>query len=179
MNDTLYATRFNTPLGAMIAIAADEGLCLLEFEGGRRVAREQEDLQRLTGRRIRAAAHPLLAQAEREIGEYFQAGRRQFEVPLFTPDTPFRQQVWQVLLTIPYGQTRSYQQQAEALGNPAAVRAVASANGANRVSIIIPCHRVIGKDGSLTGYGGGLQRKMWLLQHEQGQTAPDDCFQAA
>lgn len=176
---TLYATRLTTPIGAMIAIAADEGLCLLEFEGSQRLAREQTDLERLTGRTIRLAPHPILSQTERELAEYFQKHRQTFELPLFTPDTPFRQQVWQVLQTIPYGETRSYQQQAESLGKPTAMRAVAAANGANRVSIIIPCHRVIGKDGSLTGYGGGLQRKMWLLQHEQGQKGIGDLFQAS
>lgn len=179
MSRTLYTARFATPLGAMIAVAADEGLCMLEFEGSSRIEREQADLQRLTGRSIRIAGHPILTQTENELAEYFQRQRQTFNLPLFTPDTAFRQQVWQVLQTIPYGETRSYQQQAQALGNPAAIRAVAAANGANRVSIVIPCHRVIGKDGSLTGYGGGLQRKMWLLQHEQGQNAPDDLFQAA
>lgn len=173
MTDTLYATRFNTPLGAMLAVAADEGLCMLEFEGSRRIDRELADLERLTRRRVRIAAHPLLAQTTAELAEYFQGSRRVFSLPLFTPDTLFRQQVWQVLQTIPYGETRSYQEQAAALGNPAAVRAVAAANGANRVSIVIPCHRVIGKDGSLTGYGGGLQRKLWLLQHENGTHAAE------
>lgn len=175
----LYATRFTTPLGAMIAVAADEGLCMLEFEGSQRIEREQADLQKWTGRTIQIAPHPILAQTESQLSEYFQHRRQTFDLPLFTPDTPFRQQVWQVLQTIPYGQTRSYQQQAAILGKPAAVRAVAAANGANRVSIVIPCHRVIGKDGSLTGYGGGLQRKMWLLQHEQGQNGMGDLFQAA
>lgn len=176
MTPTLYATRFATPLGAMIAIAADEGLCLLEFDNSQRIEREQNDLQRLTGRRIRITPHPILTQTENQLTEYFHHQRHTFSLPLFTPDTAFRQQVWQILQTIPYGQTISYQQQAQTLGKPAAVRAVAAANGANRISIIIPCHRVIGKNGSLTGYGGGLQRKMWLLQHEQGQTATDDLF---
>lgn len=91
------------------------------------------------------------------------------------PGSPFQRRVWNVLQTIPYGGTTHYQALAEQLGNPAAVRAVAAANGANRLSILIPCHRVIGKDGSLTGYGGGLQRKQWLLDHEQGrhQVQPD------
>ena len=90
-----------------------------------------------------------------------------FSVALDTPSTEFREKVWQGLKDIPYGQTRSYKQQADHLGNPKAVRAVAAANGQNRVSIIIPCHRVIGSDGSLTGYAGGLHRKKWLLDFEK------------
>lgn len=176
MTDTLYATRFATPLGSMLAVAADEGLCMLEFEGSRRIERELADLERLTRRRVRIAAHPLLAQTEIELADYFQRRRRGFSLPLFTPGTAFRRQVWQVLQTIPYGETRSYQEQARALGNARAVRAVAAANGANRISIVIPCHRVIGADGSLTGYGGGLHRKQWLLEHEQGRTPSAGLF---
>lgn len=110
-----------------------------------------------------------------QLGEYFQGTRREFSVPLHAPGSPFQRRVWNALQTIPYGETAHYQALAEQLGNPAAVRAVAAANGANRLSILIPCHRVIGKDGSLTGYGGGLQRKQWLLDHEQGrhQVQPD------
>ena len=110
-----------------------------------------------------------------QLGEYFQGTRREFSVPLHAPGSPFQRRVWNALQTIPYGETTHYQALAEQLGKPAAVRAVAAANGANRLSILIPCHRVIGKDGSLTGYGGGLQRKQWLLDHEQGrhQVQPD------
>ena len=110
-----------------------------------------------------------------QLGEYFQGTRREFSVPLHAPGSPFQRRVWNALQTIPYGETTHYQALAEQLGNPAAVRAVAAANGANRLSILIPCHRVIGKDGSLTGYGGGLQRKQWLLDHEKGrhQVQPD------
>lgn len=171
MNDThiLAAHQFPTPLGTMLLIAAEEGLCLLEFAGSRRIAREQQDLERLTGRRTVFAENRHTRQTVIEIGEYFQGIRRRFDLELFTPGSPFQQRVWQALQDIPYGETRSYQQQAEYLHHPNAVRAVAAANGANRVSIVIPCHRVIGKNGSLIGYGGGLQRKQWLLEHEQGQ----------
>lgn len=103
-----------------------------------------------------------------ELREYFAGGRRQFDVALHTPSTPFQAAVWAALQQIPYGETVSYREQAERIGKPTAVRAVANANGQNRVSVIIPCHRVIGADGSLTGYGGGLQRKQWLLEHEGG-----------
>ena len=102
-----------------------------------------------------------------ELEEYFSKKRKTFTVPLHTPGTEFQQLVWKVLQEIPYGETRTYKQQAIAIGRPTAIRAVASANGHNSVGIIIPCHRVIGSDGSLVGYGGGLHRKQWLLDLEQ------------
>jgi len=101
-----------------------------------------------------------------QLEEYFSGKRREFDVPLVLPGTPFQQRVWTALQTIPYGSTRSYKKQAEIIGLPNAVRAVARANGDNRIAIIIPCHRVIGADGNLTGYGGGLWRKRYLLNLE-------------
>jgi len=101
-----------------------------------------------------------------QLHEYFGGKRREFDIPLCTPGTPFQQKVWEALQDIPYGQTRSYLRQAEELNMKSAVRAVAGANGANRVAIIIPCHRVIGADSSLGGYGGGLERKRFLLDLE-------------
>lgn len=169
MLQTIQTRTFPSPLGKIIAAATEHGLCLLEFAGSKRVGREQQDLQRLFGRPLAVGDNEHLQQAEAELGEYFSGSRRQFDVALHTPGTPFQTAVWQALQTIPYGQTVSYQEQARRIGKPAAVRAVANANGANRVSIIIPCHRVIGADGSLTGYGGGLPRKQWLLAHERGE----------
>jgi AraC family transcriptional regulator of adaptative response/methylated-DNA-[protein]-cysteine methyltransferase len=101
-----------------------------------------------------------------QVQEYFAGKRKEFSLPLAMQGTPFQQEVWKALQTIPYGETRSYQEQAELLGKPKAVRAVAQANGDNRIAIIIPCHRVIGKDGKLVGYGGGLWRKRFLLDLE-------------
>lgn len=164
----IVSHRFRTPLGDMLACATEQGLCLLEFVGSRRIAREQQDLSRLLGRRFLFGENRHTEQAEREVGEYFQGVRRQFGVALHTPASVFQQTVWDALRGIPYGETTHYQALAARIGQPSAVRAVAAANGANRVSLIIPCHRVIGKDGSLTGYGGGLQRKQWLLEHESG-----------
>ena len=109
---------------------------------------------------------PLLQQAAEELDGYFAGTVRAFTLPLHFQGTPFQQQVWQQLLTVPYGATTSYQAIANALGNPRAVRAVGAANGQNPLSIIAPCHRIIGSDGNLTGYGGGLWRKEWLLRHE-------------
>jgi AraC family transcriptional regulator of adaptative response/methylated-DNA-[protein]-cysteine methyltransferase len=109
-----------------------------------------------------------LKQLETELDDYFAGTLREFTVPLLYPGTPFQQRVWQELLAIPYGETRSYQQLATAVGSPKAVRAVGRTNGLNRIAIVIPCHRVINKDGSLCGYGGGLRRKQFLLELERG-----------
>jgi AraC family transcriptional regulator of adaptative response/methylated-DNA-[protein]-cysteine methyltransferase len=112
-------------------------------------------------------SHPHLEALERQLSEYFSGGRQEFDLPLYLSGTPFQEKVWNGLRAIPYGTTRSYQEQAELLGNPLAVRAVARANGENRMAIVIPCHRVIGKDGGLVGYGGGLWRKQFLLNLER------------
>lgn len=110
---------------------------------------------------------PLLKEAHRQLEEYFACGRREFALPLKPRGTPFQEKVWQALLTIPYGETRTYQDIALLAGSPKAVRAVGSANHHNPISIFIPCHRVIGKNGSLTGYGGGLPAKRFLLELEK------------
>ena len=101
-----------------------------------------------------------------QVNEYFAGTRKEFDLPLLLVGTDFQKQVWNGLTKIPYGETRSYKQQSIFLGNEKAIRAVAGANGENGIAIIIPCHRVIGEDGSLTGYGGGLPKKKWLLEHE-------------
>jgi methylated-DNA-[protein]-cysteine S-methyltransferase len=110
--------------------------------------------------------HPALATCVQQLDEYFEGNRREFTVPLQLSGTGFQQRVWAELLKIPFGVTRSYLEVAEALGDRNAVRAVGLANGQNPIPIVVPCHRVIGSDGSLTGYGGGLWRKQWLLEHE-------------
>ncbi len=167
VKNVLNIVRFTTPLGPMYACAGEKGICLLEFTDRRMLETEFKDL----GKRLNAVIIPgencYLDQAQKEIGEYFSGRRKVFTVPLETPSTDFRQLVWRILKQIPYGETRSYKDQAIALGNGKAVRAVASANGHNRIAIIIPCHRVIGSDGSLTGYAGGLHRKKWLLDFEK------------
>lgn len=159
--------RFTTPLGPMFVCASKRGVCLLEFVDRRMLETEFKDLQRLLQARILAGENQHTSQAECEVGEYFAGTRQQFELALDMPGSEFQQSVWQTLQAIPYGSTASYAEQAEKLGKPQAVRAVAGANGANRVAIVVPCHRVIGKDGALTGYGGGLARKQWLLEHER------------
>ena len=162
----ILISRLTTPLGPMFACATDAGICLLEFTDRRMLETEFRDLQKRLNAVILAGENEHIKQAKTELKEYFEGTRKEFSVPLHTPGTEFQNSVWKILQHIPYGETRSYQQQAESLNKPKAVRAVASANGQNRISILIPCHRVIGKDGSLTGYGGGLERKKWLLEHE-------------
>jgi len=164
----IAVTRLLTPLGPMLAGANDEGLCLLEFVDRRML---EEQIRRLAKRLdavFAPGSNPILKQLERELREYFDGTRRRFDVPLTVPGTEFQRAAWAALQRIPYGETRSYEQQARAMKRPTAVRAVGRANGDNRLAIIIPCHRVVGADGRLTGYGGGLWRKRALLELEQG-----------
>ncbi len=158
----------DTPLGKMVACATEEGLCLLEFIDRRAFVTELKDLKRMLRASIAPRRNTHLKAVEKELNEYFYGKRKKFDIPLVTPGTEFQNKVWQKLLDIPYGETRSYKQQSIAVGNLGAIRAVGTANGANRISIIVPCHRVIGEDGTLTGYGGGLKRKRWLLDFESG-----------
>ena len=159
--------RILTPLGPMLVGVTDAGVCLLEFVDRRMLPTQIQRIQKLLNATALPGEHPLLKQLADELNAYFAGSLQTFSIPLAIPGTDFQQRVWQALQTIPYGGLRSYQEQAQVLGQPEAVRAVAKANGDNRLAIIVPCHRVIGKDGKLTGYGGGLWRKQWLLDHEQ------------
>ncbi len=166
-NSMILIDRFTTPLGPMFVCGTEKGICLLEFVDRRMLESEFEDLQKRLKSNIVAGENDAMREAKKQVLEYFAGERTEFDLPLHIPGTDFQQQVWHLLTTIPCGETVSYQVQAERLGNPKAVRAVARANGMNRIAIVIPCHRVIGKDGSLVGYAGGLERKKWLLEHEQ------------
>lgn len=159
--------RFTTPLGPMFVCATERGVCLLEFVDRRMLETEFSDLQRLLKARIMAGENRHTRQMEAEMGEYFAGTRQQFDVTLDMPGSEFQRTVWEALQAVPFGETSHYQALAKEIDKPAAVRAVAGANGANRVAIVIPCHRIIGKDGSLTGYGGGIARKAWLIAHEK------------
>ncbi|HVO74170.1 MAG TPA: methylated-DNA--[protein]-cysteine S-methyltransferase [Ignavibacteriaceae bacterium] len=159
--------RFTTPIGPMFAAATQKGVCLLEFTDRRMLETEFKDLQKLFNAVILPGTNEYLDLLQQELKEYFEGNRRNFTVRLDTPGTEFQKTVWNELIKIPYGETVSYKHQAIKIKRPSAVRAVANANGQNRVSIVIPCHRVIGEDGSLTGYGGGLSRKKWLLDLEK------------
>ena len=163
----LTATRISTPLGPMLAIATEEGICLLEFTDRRMLETELKQLHKIYMTSILPGTSQYFGMVEEQLNQYFDGKRKIFDLPLVAPGTPFQQQIWNQLQAIPYGTTRSYKEQAVAIGNPNAVRAVAKANGYNRLCILIPCHRVIGNDGHLTGYGGGIWRKQWLLDHER------------
>ncbi len=158
-----------TPLGPVRAISDGLGIRLLEFDDNQRVATQMRAMHKYDAREVEPGTDRVLDQLETELRRYFAGSLREFTVPLAAPGTGFQESVWRVLRAIPYGRTWSYAQVAEAIGRPTAVRAVARANGDNRVAIIIPCHRVIGSDGSMTGYGAGIPRKQWLLAHERGE----------
>ena len=168
-SQVITVTRILTPLGPMFAGATEKGICLLEFTDRRMLETQIKRLSKLLKAQFVPGKHPLFDKLNKELKAYFAGELKVFELPLDIPGTEFQQFVWQALQTIPYGKTRSYQEQALAIHRPGAVRAVAKANGDNRISIIIPCHRVIGKNGNLTGYGGGLWRKQRLLELESGQ----------
>lgn len=162
----VYLSRALTPLGPMLLGTTAEQVCILEFTDRRMLETQLTRLSRRLGCAFVPGSTDVGRSMERELGEYFEGTRRVFETPVGTPGTDFQQRVWKALREIPYGTVRSYGEQARAIGEPNAVRAVARANGDNRIAIVIPCHRVIGADGTLTGYGGGLWRKQWLLEHE-------------
>lgn len=157
----------------MLAGATKEAVCLLEFDDRPMLPTQMVRLKQLFGREVKPGTNPVLEHLREELDGYFSGEVRTFSVPLDQRGTPFQESVWTLLHDIPYGRTWSYAHLAERLGNPEAVRAVARANGDNRMAILIPCHRVIGADGSLTGYGGGLRRKRFLIELEQGIHSPD------
>ena len=159
-----------TPLGDMLALASDAGLCALEFTGPRkRMTRLDARLARwFPPHEIADSEAPVLKRTRRWLDAYFAgSGADISDLPLDMRGAEFEKQVWAALCRIPAGETTSYGAIARDLGAPAASRAVGAANGANPIAIIVPCHRVIGSTGSLTGYGGGLKRKQWLLDHER------------
>jgi AraC family transcriptional regulator of adaptative response/methylated-DNA-[protein]-cysteine methyltransferase len=160
-----------SPLGPLVAGATNDGVCLLEFTDRRMLETQFRTIQRLFAAPLVPGTNEHLRRLEYELAEYFAGARREFSVPLEYPGTEFQRRVWDELLQIPYGETRSYEQLARSVGNPRAVRAVGRANGLNRIAIVIPCHRVVNKSGQLGGYGGGLRRKEWLLDLERSDSA--------
>jgi AraC family transcriptional regulator, regulatory protein of adaptative response / methylated-DNA-[protein]-cysteine methyltransferase len=165
--DCLYAQWFETPLGPVLALANDEGLHLLEFVDRRGLERELKALRTRFVHRIVPGTHRYLEQIGSELTAYFSGRTLHFATPVKLDGSPFQREVWEALRAIAPGATRSYAEIAATIGRRTAVRAVGRANGDNKLAIIIPCHRVIGADGTLTGYGGGLWRKAWLLEHER------------
>jgi AraC family transcriptional regulator of adaptative response/methylated-DNA-[protein]-cysteine methyltransferase len=165
--DILKASWLDTKLGPMIAIADEEALYLLEFVDRRGLEREVMRLRNKTKRAIIPGVTAPIRLIESELTEYFEGERQEFKTPLFYLGSPFQKTVWEELKRIPYGETCSYCEIATRIGKPTAFRAVANANGANQLAIMIPCHRVINTNGELGGYGGGLARKKWLIHHER------------
>lgn len=156
-----------TPLGKMIAIADENCLYLLEFLEQRNLEKKIEALQLKTKSSITYATNePLLSIAE-ELMAYFKGTLQEFKTPLYLTGTAFQNLAWTALMRIPYGEIRSYAEQAEIVRKPTAYRAIANANGANQLAIVIPCHRIINSDGKIGGYGGGIERKRWLIDHEK------------
>jgi O-6-methylguanine DNA methyltransferase len=168
-NVTLSRSWLKTPIGDMLALASDEGLCALEFDANRRHVRLEARLRRwFRSHEIVDRKTWVLSDTERWLAGYFNGlSADAGSIPLDMRGAPFEHRVWRALLTIPAGETSTYGAIARVIESPDASRAVGAANGANPVSIIVPCHRVIGSDGSLTGYGGGIGRKKWLLDHER------------
>ncbi|MDP5275852.1 bifunctional transcriptional activator/DNA repair enzyme AdaA [Chengkuizengella axinellae] len=163
----LYASWIDTKLGPMVSIVDDESLYLLEFVDRRGLEREVERMRNKLNASIIPGKTKISEQIENELKHYFTNRLKKFETPIIFFGSDFQKSVWNELLKIEIGNTTSYKELATLLNNPRSVRAVGNANGANQLSIIVPCHRVIQSDGELGGYGGGLERKNWLLNHEK------------
>ena len=157
---TLYSTTIDSPVGPLTIVASDAGL--------RAVLWPTDDPKRVPLDEVKGNdGHPVIAAATRQLGEYFDGERRNFDLPLDPAGTDFQQSAWVALRSIPYGTTVSYGEQAEQMGDKRKARAVGAANGRNPISIIVPCHRVVGSNGALTGFAGGIATKHWLLTHER------------
>ncbi len=165
--DCISICWIRSPLGPLVAGATSDAICLLEFTDRRMLEAQFVAIRKLFKLPVVPQKTALLEKLEEELRLYFEGKLRKFTAPLTYPGTPFQQRVWSELLRIPCGQTRSYEDIAVALGSPEAQRAVGRANGLNRIAIVIPCHRVVNKDGGLGGYGGGLRRKQYLLDLEK------------
>ncbi len=158
--------RYESPCGVLMLGALGDKLCLCDWQVEEHRDRVDRRLKRILHSEFEEGASEVIEKAERQLDEFFAGKRRAFDVPLLLTGTNFQKKVWNFLLTIPFGETISYGEMAKQIGMPKAVRAVANANGANSISIFVPCHRVIGGDHSLTGYGGGLEAKRLLLELE-------------
>ncbi len=166
-HNILKASWLDTRLGPMLAIADERALHLLEFVDRRGLEREVERLRIRTKSAIIPGNTGPIMSITKELTSYFEGNLKAFKTPLSPLGSPFQEFVWEALMCIPYGETRSYTDQAIAIGKPSACRAVANANGANQIAIVIPCHRIINSNGELGGYGGGIARKKWLIDHEK------------
>lgn len=170
-SEQVFLARVQSPLGPLLAGATAAGVCLLEFTDRRMLEKQLATVGKLFGGAVVPRANEHLAKLQEELDGYFEGKVRSFSVPLLYPGTPFQRRVWDELLRIPYGETRSYEELAAAVGVPDGARAVGHANGLNRICVVIPCHRVVNKNGQLGGYGGGLRRKEHLLGLERRSSA--------
>jgi AraC family transcriptional regulator of adaptative response/methylated-DNA-[protein]-cysteine methyltransferase len=176
--DCVLLSWLRSPLGPLVAGATAGGVCLLEFTDRRMLETQFATVRKLFGSPAIPGSNEHLERLREELAGYFAGSLKSFSIPLVYPGTPFQQRVWKELLAIPYGETCSYESLAAAIGEPKAVRAVGRANGQNRIAIVIPCHRVVNKNGELGGYGGGLRRKEFLLELERvAATTADDTQQ--
>lgn len=162
----LISSHIETPLGQMLAISDQKALYLLEFKDKNKIENELKKIQTNLSATIRPGKSEAIDSITSELNAYFASSLKTFKTPFYMIGTPFQKQVWRELLSIPYGQTRSYEDQAIGIGKQTAYRAVANANAANQFAILVPCHRIINKNGNLGGYAGGITRKKWLLDHE-------------
>lgn len=165
--DCLYVALLETPLGSMLAAASDKAVCQLEFADRCDMAKRYADIRSRFSLPVVPGDNEILRQLRSELLEYFRGRRKRFTVPCALVGTNFQERVWRELQKIPFGQTTNYAAVAKKIGAPAAFRAVARANGTNRIYLLVPCHRVIGKDGGLSGYGAGVWRKRMLLDLER------------
>jgi len=163
----IITKQYNTPCGEMILGATEGKLCLCDWMGGWHQGETEGRLCRMLRAEMVEGEDPVIDQAIQQLEEYFRRERKTFTVPLLAVGTDFQRQVWDTLMGIGYGEQISYGEEARRMGRPSAVRAVANANGRNPIAIFIPCHRVIGSDGSLIGYGGGMSVKEYLLNLER------------
>jgi AraC family transcriptional regulator of adaptative response/methylated-DNA-[protein]-cysteine methyltransferase len=171
--DCIVASWVESPLGPLVVATTSQGICLVEFTDRGALEAQFTRLRKRFNCAIVPGNHDHLNRLQDELARYFAGSLTDFRVPLVYPGTPFQVRVWNELRRIPYGETMSYEELAGTVGSPGAQRAVGRANGLNRIGIVIPCHRVVNKDGKLGGYGGGLWRKQFLLDLERGVRTPE------
>jgi len=165
--NSIVTQKITTPFGEMLTAATGQGICMLEFIDTGRLEVQISRIEKAFSGKVMAGNSEYFKPLQQQLDAYFKGSLQHFNIPLDIQGTSFQIQAWDALLKIPYAETRSYLEQAQAINKPKAFRAVASANRNNRISILIPCHRVIAKDGSLAGYGGGLDRKEFLINLER------------
>ncbi len=172
----LYSSSIDTPLGEMFCVSHKDGICLLEFTAQRNIPTQIAEIEKALEDQVSSRSDKHITSLRLQLREYFRGKPTHFNVPLLFIGTNFQIKVWEKLRDIPYGETRTYLQLARSIANPKGVRAVAGANGRNKIAIVVPCHRVIGSDGSMTGYAGGIDKKRFLLELERSTAGPGDLF---